>query len=354
MPLSPGEPAPWFTAPTPSNPEFVFDTAGGRFVLLAFLPAADALASGAALKLLAANQALFDDRRLSAFVVLRDPAIAATARDMRSLRWFLDFDGTVSRLYDALGADGVEQPFWMLLDPALRVVGHTPLGQPKALFDVLARLPSPGDYAGTPLHAPVLIAPKVFEPELCRRLIDLHEAGGGQFSGVMRDAGDRTVMVMDELKKRRDVLVDDPGLQATLRDRLERRLFPWIQRAFSFTATRIERYVVSCYDAADGAVFHPHRDHTTMATAHRKFACSLNLNDDFEGGDLRFAEFGPATYRPPAGGAVVFSCALLHEATRMTAGRRYAFLPFFYDEAGAEVLKAYRDRVGAAPETALG
>jgi hypothetical protein len=27
MPLKLGEPAPWFTAPTPSNPEFVFDTA---------------------------------------------------------------------------------------------------------------------------------------------------------------------------------------------------------------------------------------------------------------------------------------------------------------------------------------
>src|SRR5258705_1791052 len=226
MPLSPGEPAPWFTAPTPSNPEFVFDPAAGRFVLLAFLPAADDQASGAALKLLAANQPLLDDRRLSAFVVLRDPAIAATARDMRGLRWFLDFDGAVSRLYGALGADGTEQPFWMLLDPALRVVSHAPLGQPQALFEALARLPSPGDYAGTPLHAPVLIAPTVFEPELCRRLIELHQTRGGQFSGVMRDAGDRTVMVMDELKKRRDVLVDDPCLQATLRERLERLLFP--------------------------------------------------------------------------------------------------------------------------------
>ena len=34
MPLMPGEPAPWFKAPTPTNPEFVFDTAAGRHVLL--------------------------------------------------------------------------------------------------------------------------------------------------------------------------------------------------------------------------------------------------------------------------------------------------------------------------------
>ncbi|MDB5423148.1 MAG: hypothetical protein JWQ29_564 [Phenylobacterium sp.] len=354
MPLSSGEPAPWFTAPTPSNPEFVFDTAAGRFVLLAFLPAADAQAAGAALKMLAAHQALFDDHRLCAFAVLRDPAMAATVHDLRGLRWFLDFEGAVSRLYGALAEDGTEQPFWMLLDPALRVIGHAALDQPDALFAYLARLPEPGEHAGAVLHAPVLIAPRIFEPELCRRLIDLHEARGGQFSGVMRDAGDRTVMVMDDLKKRRDVLVDDPALQAALRERLERRLFPLIRRALGFAVTHIERYLVSCYDAADEGVFHPHRDHTTLGTAHRKFACSLNLNDDFEGGDLRFGEFGPVTYRPPAGGAVVFSCALLHEATKVTAGRRYAFLPFFYDEAGAQVLEAYRQRVGAEPEAALG
>ena len=38
MPLSLGELAPFFIAPTPSNTGFVFDTAAGRFVLLLFLP----------------------------------------------------------------------------------------------------------------------------------------------------------------------------------------------------------------------------------------------------------------------------------------------------------------------------
>jgi peroxiredoxin len=354
MPLSPGEPAPWFTAPTPSNPEYVFDTVAGRFVLLAFLPTGDPVVCGAALKVLAENQRLFDDRRISAFVVVRDPAMAAGLRDMRGLRWFLDFQGAVSRLYDAMGEDGAERPFWMLLDPALRVIRHAPLAEPQKMFAFMAGLPEPGAHAGTSLHAPVLIAPRIFEPAICEALIGLHRVTGGQFSGVMRDAGDRTVAVMDELKKRRDVVVDDPDLQAALRERLERRLFPMIKRGLGFDATHIERYIVSCYDVADGAVFHPHRDHTTMGTAHRKFACSINLNDDFEGGDLRFAEFGPTTYRPTEGGGVVFSCALLHEATPMTAGRRYAFLPFFYDEAGAEVLRAYRARIGQTPEPALG
>jgi peroxiredoxin/predicted 2-oxoglutarate/Fe(II)-dependent dioxygenase YbiX len=345
MPLTPGEPAPWFKAPTPSTPEFAFDTVAGRYVLLLFLPMASAT-RGHALKALAERRPLFDDRKLSAFVIVRDPETAATAKDMTGLRWFLDPDGTVSRLYGALAEDGTESPFWMVLDPALRVLATAPVDKAREMFAFLAALPAPADHAGVPLHAPVLIAPRVFEPELCAELIALHEADGGRFTGVMRDEGERTVAVMDELKKRRDVLVVDPALQAAIRERLERRLFPRIQRWLGFKATHVERYVVSCYDAADGAVFHPHRDNTTHGTAHRRFACSLNLNDGFEGGDLRFPEFGPAIYRPPPGGAVVFACGLLHEATRVTAGRRYAFLPFFYDEAGAQVRTAYRQRVG--------
>jgi len=352
MLLQPGDSAPWFTAPTASSPEFVFDTAAGRFVLLAFLSATDSAANAQALRALAGHRAMFDDARLCAFVVVRDSATAATAQDMVGLRWFLDLDGRVSRLYSALEDDGTERPQWVILDPTLRAMGRVQLSNEPMVFDFLKRLGAPAGHAGAPLHAPVLILPRVFEPELCARLVALHEADGGRFTGVMRDDGERTVAVMDELKKRRDVLVEDPALKAELKARIERRLFPMIQRGLGFACTRIERYVVSCYDAADGAVFHPHRDSTTQGTAHRRFACSINLNDDFEGGDLRFGEYGPRTYRPPLGGAVVFSCAVLHEATRVTRGRRYAFLPFFYDEAAAEVLAAYEARVGRSSEPA--
>ncbi|MGZ6014971.1 MAG: 2OG-Fe(II) oxygenase [Phenylobacterium sp.] len=352
MPLALGEPAPWFTAPTPSNPAFVFDTAAGRYVLLVFLPRDDVAAAADALRVIAQQRAQFDDERASAFVVVRDPSTIASARDMRGLRWFLDEDGAVSRLYGALGTDGAEYPMWLLLDPALRVMGRVQLSNSKMLFDTLVRLRPPSDHAGVPLHAPVLAVPRVFEPQLCARLIGLHQAHGGTFTGVMRDDGERTVAVMDELKKRRDVLVEDADLRALLRERLDKRLFPMIERGLGFAATEVERYVVSCYDAADSAVFHAHRDTTTFGTAHRRFACSINLNADFEGGDLRFPEYGRRTCRPPPGGAVVFSCDMLHEVTPVTAGRRYAFLPFFYDAAAAEVLAAYRRRVAETSESA--
>jgi len=35
--------------------------------------------------------------------------------------------------------------------------------------------------------------------------------------------------------------------------------------------------------------------------------------------------------------AIVFSCSLLHEATPVPKGCRYAYLPFLYDEAGAKI-----------------
>jgi hypothetical protein len=37
---------------------------------------------------------------------------------------------------------------------------------------------------------------------------------------------------------------------------------------------------------------------------------------------------------------VVFPCALLHAVSRVTAGRRYAFLPFLYDDAAARLREA--------------
>jgi predicted 2-oxoglutarate/Fe(II)-dependent dioxygenase YbiX len=66
------------------------------------------------------------------------------------------------------------------------------------------------------------------------------------------------------------------------------------------------------------------------------FAVTLNLNTgDYEGGALRFPEFATAPFEAPAGGAVVFSCSLLHEAFPVTRGRRFGLFTFLFDDAGA-------------------
>jgi predicted 2-oxoglutarate/Fe(II)-dependent dioxygenase YbiX len=138
-------------------------------------------------------------------------------------------------------------------------------------------------------------------------------------------------------------VIKDGAVQGEIQQRLHRRLVPQISKAFQFHATRIERYLVSRYTAEERGFFQPHRDNTTKGTAHRRFAVTLNLNaEGYEGGDLVFPEFGPARWRAPTGGAVVFSCSLLHEARPVTKGVRYCFLPFLYDEAAARIMEENR------------
>ena len=59
---------------------------------------------------------------------------------------------------------------------------------------------------------------------------------------------------------------EDEILRRALAARIRRRLNPAVERAFQFRPTRIERYIVACYEAGAG-YFRPHRDNTTKGTA---------------------------------------------------------------------------------------
>jgi predicted 2-oxoglutarate/Fe(II)-dependent dioxygenase YbiX len=345
-----GDPAPMFVGQTRSNPTYSFANVAGRYLLLGFTPA-DVEFRDRVFGVIGANLELLNDETIACFVVLRDELSFLRARDRNGMRWFFDPDGQIGKAYGAIADDGSEVPMWVLVDPSLRVLFTLPMSETEQLFQRLRALPPPDDHAGVLLHAPVMIAPRVFDPDLCQRLIAYYETHGGAPSGVMREIGGKTVGVLDDFKKRRDAHIEDEDLKRELLTVISRRLIPEVLKAFRFRATRLERYIVARYDAEDGGYFRPHRDNLTAGTAHRQFACSINLNaEDFEGGDLRFPEYGSRTYRPPTGGAVVFSCSLLHEATPVTRGTRFAFLPFLYDEAGETVRQASRHLVVPQPE----
>ena len=251
------------------------------------------------------------------------------------MRYIWDFDRTISRLYGAVGDDDPARytRFWLVLDPMLRVLRVAPLDQTAAVMAFLAALPQAGSHAGAPLPAPVLILPRVFETRFCEHLVRLYKTDGGEESGFMLEQDGRTLLTQDRrFKSRRDHQIRHEPTRIAMRERFERRLLPEIWKAFQFSATRVERYIVACYDAADGGHFQSHRDNTTPGTAHRRFAVTINLNDNYDGGDLSFPEFGSRRYRGPVGAATVFSCALMHEVTPMTRGTRYATLPFLYDD----------------------
>jgi len=347
--LTRGDSAPWFKVPALGGPPaYSFNTVAGRMVLMlfsrsmAYEPAANALA------LVHRERALFDDHHACFFGITTDPKDAANGRiaqDLPGIRFLLDYERKVSTAYGAV-LEEEYSPHWLLLDPALRVVGTWPLAAGRQALDELkvrAAAPFPLDS-----WAPVLLVTDVIEPELCRTLIDFYEAGGGEPSGFMREVNGKTVLLHDPAhKQRQDHTIRDPALRQGLAQRVQRRLAPVLRRAFQFDATRMERYLIGCYQAGAGH-FRPHRDNTTKGTAHRRFAVTVNLNaGEYEGGDLRFPEFGRRTYRAPTGGAIVFSCSLLHEATPVTSGKRYAFLPFLYDEAGARQREANNAHLAA-------
>lgn len=337
-----GQPAPWFHAQALDGlKRYAFDTVAGRWVLMLFAGSAGADGSRAALDLIQQHRDLFDDQRAAFFGVTTDPddvAAGRIAQKIPGIRWFLDYDRSISASYGAFsGDDGGEDyaPFWLVLDPMLRLHMQAPLAAGAEVLTQLRRL------AERPraVPAPVLIVPDVLPRHLCQYLIDQHEKNGGSESGFMREVGGVTRQMIDRNHKQRlDYEIEDQRLVATLRDHLFHGLRPMIKRAFQFDPTRVERWLVACYDAEAGGHFRPHRDNTTKGTAHRKFAVTINLDTSrYDGGDLCFPEFGPQTYRAPTGGAVVFSCSLLHEARPVTKGQRYAFLPFLYDDEGARL-----------------
>jgi predicted 2-oxoglutarate/Fe(II)-dependent dioxygenase YbiX len=341
-PMLPGEPVPWFRAAAIGGSDnYVFDTVAGRYILMAFLGRASDPAAAEALLCVERHRALFDDLRACFFGVTSDPEDASSGRvaqQLPGIRFFLDPNGGLAGLFGADPAEGAERRHWLLVDPMLRAVAAFPLDAGEAAVAALGKA-----MAHMPLAdwAPVLMAANVLEPALCERLVAHHRETGGEPSGFMREIGGKTTLVTDPLHKmRRDREIADEALCAILRERIRSKLVPMVKRAFQFEATRMERYIVGCYEAGAGH-FRPHRDNTTKGTAHRRFAVTINLNaGDYDGGDLRFPEYGPRTYRAPTGGAIVFSCSMLHEATPVTRGTRYAFLPFLYDDAAAKLREA--------------
>jgi len=287
----------------------------GRYLVLCFFGTAGDPARRRLLDLVEQEERRFDAANAIFCGVsadLDDERLGRVQQRVPGIVWLWDFDGTASRLYGVLTPDGNYKTRTFVLSPGLRVLGSLaydgdPDAHAKALFAFLDSLP-PAAAMGT--FAPVLVVPWVFEPEFCRRLIGLYDQAGGRESGFMRDEGGKTVEVQDHgHKRRRDYDITDQAVVRAAQERLVRRLVPEIKKAFQFDATRIERHIVACYDAQSGGHFRAHRDNTTMVTAHRRFAVTINLNaEEYEGSDLWFPEFSPRTYRAPTSGAVVFSC----------------------------------------------
>ena len=220
MPLTTGDRAPLFAVRN-ENGGYWLSAEAGKPVVVSFVDELDAYLRDAA-------------ERYGVVWVVKEP------REPQGGVTVIVDDGQIAEAY-GIGKASV------LLDANLRALDIVPAGRP---------VPRTSE---TDLAAPLLVVPRVLEPEFCRELVAEYERKGGADSGFMRS--------------------DEQGR--------------------------------------------------------------------FEGGELRFPEFGRRTYLAAPGDALVFSCSLLHEVTPVTMGRRYCTLPFLYDEAAQRVREENSDQVRA-------
>lgn len=293
------------------------------------------------------------DELAHVFVITRESR-EASARTVEltglsSVPMLCDPDGQLARVYGVEHNMGGARDFaapgaftGIVAGPSQRIVridrdiGDT--GYPSELIAFLGAIAKEPARRVRPF-APVLYVPGVFDRDFRRYLMDVCETQGSELTGVNRSYGAAGVDVKDTaVKVRRDHTVQDPTLCGRINRFIARRVVPEVSRAFGHRITHAEAYMIGCYEHASGGYFRPHRDNVSQNTRHRRFAMSVNLNTgDYEGGELRFPEYGPHLYSPAAGDAIVFSCSLLHEALPVTAGRRFVLLTFFYGAEGREI-----------------
>ncbi len=354
-PLSVGEPAPWFSAATGSHRlgGVVFDELAGRDIVLFFFGTAARPDVAEVLTAFDHRNDLFDEKHAMLVGISNDPDdfnLGRVRQQHAAQLFLLDSNGLATRQYVlaepvAGRAPAASDPVAFVLSPTLQIIEIIALAEPAAFVGRIASLLSElPEKSPDVQNAPVLVVPRIFDRSFCGHLIDLYESTGGREIGSIENDGKVVEQFDPQFRKRLDWHIsDEPALQRT-RGLLERRLLPMVYRAFQFRTTRIERYLVGCYDAEKGGHFRPHRDNTAPVVAHRRFAVTINLNEDYDGGYLRFPEFGNQSYRTRPGDAIVFSCSLLHEVTPITRDRRYAFLSFFYDEQSQQIRDEYRKK----------
>jgi predicted 2-oxoglutarate/Fe(II)-dependent dioxygenase YbiX len=341
-----GDAVPPFAAATNLGYEVQLVSVAGRYLVLAFPGPLSLDAPRAFFGELVQLAAELHPDKYQVAAVISDTGGMPLATVEPRLLVFHDPEDAISSAYGARGnlpatGQAILWPHALILDPNLRILCTVPftLGTScaAAIKSAIAGLADPALHAGLRCPAPVLIAPRIFEPELCSHLIGSFADDQASESGFMVQRAGATVSEVNyAIKRRRDQSIDDPNLRALIRRNIAQRLVADMEKAFQYRPTRMDRYIVACYDAESGGYFRPHRDNVSQGTAHRRFAITINLNpDDYDGGDLRFPEFSDAVYRAPAGAAIVFSCALLHEVTPIVRGRRFAFLAFLYGEADA-------------------
>ena len=341
--ILPGDPAPLFTQRANTDwHHYSFDMAAGRYSLLLFCPSLQIEATQKAINALSSLYSLKASGRLELFIISTNPLDEEKTLANKK-EYFTIFDSN-KQVHTQYGI-APNMLTWVVVDPMLRV--KCVLEASEKYFNFIKNfLQNAKPFQEGPV--PALLLEGVLEHSFCTTLIEYYNSQPSHISGVLTQNHERKAVNADNFsfKRRRDCALNDPSLVRNLQARIIRRVVPEIRKVFQCDVTGMDRMILSCYNAEERGCFGPHRDNTVPGAMHRLFAVSLNLNDGFEGGDLFFPEFSARGFCPPPGGAVIFSTALLHAVRPVTKGKRYACLPFVFNQASLEYAKQ-QERVTA-------
>ncbi len=220
----------------------------------------------------------------------------------------------------------------LLLTPNMKIayMSALPMNMQR-ITDALQRMTLARPPIPLSAHPPILLVPVALSAADCADLVQLwHRLDQQHGAAGHSDVDPKCISFLHEYGKVKQYLIDEPRLQQALDAKLSRRLMPEISKAFDTRAPQREAWALSCYDATEGGLLHPHRDCASAETQHRRFTVSVALNDTYHGGALRFREYGEQTYNLPIGAAAIFSAALLHEVLPVTAGKRFVLVTHLY------------------------
>ena len=343
--LMPGERIPDFGRPDSTGTQLLFyDIHYGQPVALFLCGRPGEAATRADLAALAAADPAWGDVTRVALVQSTPAELKPLAQDCGNAVILLADDGALSQHLLGTPPSALTA---LILDENLRILERRTRGADAAGFVrevaqayAARHKPAPKTLG---LQAPVLFIPRALDEQFCRDLIAFFEETGGTPSGTAYVEGGKAMWKPDpNVKMRRDVYLEQGVWLERVKEALVRRVLPEIQRCFNFQVTQHEVFKLIRYDTGAG-YFRAHRDNESRDTQHRRFAMTINLNTgDYDGGALRFPEFGPDLYVPERGGAAIFSCSLLHEVTPVTRGSRYGLLGFFFGDQQQMLRTDYR------------
>ena len=180
------------------------------------------------------------------------------------------------------------------------------------------------------INVPYLMIENVLDNKLLKRVLEYYNDSNRQ-------------EVHNLCNKNRLHVHPDIELEKMIDNKLSRSLFPEIKKIFYFDVEYRELYKICSYNSETNGRFAAHRD-TPYPYQHRKFALSLILNDDYEGGKLMLPEYN-ISLKPKANTAIVFPGICTHQVNPITSGSRKTIITFFCTEKPDDPQANERNRV---------